>query len=150
MRRRPSLTGWCRTRGRRRSRPTRSRINSSSSPTRRKTDRIVRAAGCPPPGHINRVAMTDLAFPDHEYLTVKELADLLRLKERKIYDLAASGAVPCSRVTGKLLFPAADIREWIESAKSGGAPADATGQSARPPIVLGSHDPLLDWAIRQS
>ena len=24
------------------------------------------------------------------------------------------------------------------------------GAAARPPIVLGSHDPLLDWAIRQS
>lgn len=81
----------------------------------------------------------------HEYLTVKELADLLRLKERKVYDLAASGEVPCSRATGKLLFPAAEIRHWIEAAKSGGR--DAGPRSA---IVLGSHDPLLDWAVRQS
>lgn len=92
--------------------------------------------------------MTDTAFPEHEYLTVKELAGLLRLKERKIYDLAASGEVPCSRATGKLLFPAAEIRAWIEKAQSGGgAPAAA---STRPPILLGSHDPLLDWAVRQS
>ena len=48
--------------------------------------------------------MADLEFPEHEYLTVRELAALLRLKERKIYDLAASGKVPCSRATGKLLF----------------------------------------------
>ncbi|MFX0542956.1 substrate-binding domain-containing protein [Roseovarius sp. S4756] len=94
--------------------------------------------------------MTDTALPDHEYLTVKELAELLRLKERKVYDLAASGAVPCSRATGKLLFPADDIRAWIERAKSGG-PGDALAdRAARPPIMLGSHDPLLDWAIRQS
>lgn len=91
-------------------------------------------------------AMTDLAFPEHEYLTVKELAELLRLKERKIYDLAASGEVPCSRATGKLLFPAAEIRQWIEAKKSGGR----TEARARPQIVLGSHDPLLEWAIRQS
>lgn len=94
--------------------------------------------------------MSDTAHPDHEYLTVRELAELLRLKERKIYDLAASGAVPCSRATGKLLFPAAEIRAWIESAKSGSAAADAAASTERPPIVLGSHDPLLDWAIRQS
>ena len=94
--------------------------------------------------------MEDIAFPDHEYLTVKELADLLRLKERKIYDLASSGTVPCSKATGKLLFPAAEIRAWIEQAKSGGAMASATSSSARPAIILGSHDPLLDWAIRQS
>lgn len=92
--------------------------------------------------------MTDLAFPDHEYLTVKELADLLRLKERKVYDLAASGAVPCSKATGKLLFPAAEVRAWIEQAQSGGV--SGQGHSTRPSIALGSHDPLLDWAIRQS
>lgn len=94
--------------------------------------------------------MTDIAFPDHEYLTVKELAELLRLKERKVYDLAASGAVPCSRATGKLLFPAAEIREWIERAKSGGEETGEHTSAARPAILLGSHDPLLDWAIRQS
>ena len=40
-----------------------------------------------------------------QYLTTKELAELLRLKERKVYDLAAAGEVPCTRATGKLLFP---------------------------------------------
>ena len=94
--------------------------------------------------------MTDTAFPDHEYLTVKELADLLRLKERKVYDLAASGAVPCSRATGKLLFPADEIRAWIERAQSGGTDAPPAEAQRRPPILLGSHDPLLDWAVRQS
>lgn len=94
--------------------------------------------------------MTETAFPDHEFLTVRELADLLRLKERKIYDLAASGAVPCSRATGKLLFPADEIRAWVDRAKSGGDGDTAPGRSSRPPIMLGSHDPLLDWAIRQS
>jgi excisionase family DNA binding protein len=92
--------------------------------------------------------MEETTFPDHEYLTVKELAELLRLKERKIYDLASSGVVPCSKATGKLLFPAAEIRAWIENAKSGGQTGSTS--ATRPPIVLGSHDPLLDWAIRQS
>lgn len=94
--------------------------------------------------------MEDIAFPDHEYLTVKELAELLRLKERKIYDLASSGTVPCSKATGKLLFPAAEIRAWIEQAKSGGVVGPTSSHATRPQIVLGSHDPLLDWAIRQS
>ncbi|WP_137700723.1 helix-turn-helix transcriptional regulator [Marimonas lutisalis] len=94
--------------------------------------------------------MTEIAISDHDYLTVKELAVLLRLKERKIYDLAASGEVPCSRATGKLLFPAAEIREWIERSKSGGKSRQAGRTDARPAILLGSHDPLLDWAVRQS
>ena len=94
--------------------------------------------------------MPDIPVPEHEYLTVKELAELLRLKERKVYDLAASGAVPCSRATGKLLFPAAEIRAWIERAQSGGIATVGAEPQARPPILLGSHDPLLDWAVRQS
>ena len=93
--------------------------------------------------------MSEPSFPDHDYLTVKELAELLRLKERKIYDLAARGEVPCSRATGKLLFPAGEIRAWIEGATSGGVEV-AAPPAPRPPILLGSHDPLLDWALRQS
>ncbi len=94
--------------------------------------------------------MPETTLPDHEFLTVKELAALLRLKERKIYHLAASGAVPCSRATGKLLFPAVEIRRWIEQARSGGQIGAGDAATSRPPIILGSHDPLLDWAVRQS
>ena len=43
--------------------------------------------------------------PSPPYLTVRELAELLRVKERKIYQLVADGEVPCRQVTGKLLFP---------------------------------------------
>lgn len=79
-----------------------------------------------------------------EFLTVRELAELLRIKERKVYDLAASGEVPCTRVTGKLLFPEAAVRAWIAGASSG------AGRKPLPAIFLGSHDPLLEWALRQS
>ena len=82
-----------------------------------------------------------------EFLTVRELAELLRIKERKVYDLAASGEVPVARVTGKLLFPVAEVREWIARGSSGGTAAEP---APRPPILLGSHDPLLDWAVRAS
>jgi excisionase family DNA binding protein len=90
--------------------------------------------------------MTEGAATAPEFLTVKELAALLRLKERKVYDLAASGKVPCTRATGKLLFPAAEVQAWIAGASGGGTPKPA----ARPAVFLGSHDPLLEWALRQS
>ncbi len=77
------------------------------------------------------------------YLTTREVADLLRVKERKVYDLAAAGEIPHRRITGKLLFPAAEISAWIEG--SGTAPAPE-----RPAVLTGSHDPLLDWAVRES
>ena len=82
-----------------------------------------------------------------EFLTTADLAELLHLKERKIYELAASGKVPCSRATGKLLFPRQAIDAWIASHSSG---FDATRTQARPNVVAGSHDPLLEWALRES
>ena len=81
-----------------------------------------------------------------EYLTTKELGDLLRLKERKIYDLAASGKVPCTKVTGKLLFPLDQIEAWLASGQQSAAAAPVN----RRPVFLGSHDPLLEWSLRQS
>jgi putative molybdopterin biosynthesis protein len=81
-----------------------------------------------------------------EYLTTKELAELLRIKERKVYDLAASGSVPCSRATGKLLFPRDAVNEWLENHASNiGNPS-----KPRPLVIIGSHDPLLEWALRES
>ncbi|WP_282118660.1 helix-turn-helix transcriptional regulator [Ruegeria atlantica] len=81
-----------------------------------------------------------------EYLTTKELADLLRIGERKAYDLASSGEVPCVRAMGKLLFPRAEVIAWLNASRSG----PEVAEPPLPPIVAGSHDPLLDWALRES
>ncbi len=80
------------------------------------------------------------------YLTTKELADLLRIGERKAYDLASSGEVPCVRAMGKLLFPRAEVIAWLNASRSG----PQVAEPPLPPIVAGSHDPLLDWALRES
>ncbi len=80
-----------------------------------------------------------LTNPDPLFLTTKEVADLLRVKERKVYDLAAEGAIPHRRLTGKLLFPRAALLAWAD-----GPVAE------RPALLVGSHDPLLDWAVRES
>lgn len=81
-----------------------------------------------------------------DYLTTRELADLLRIGERKVYDLAASGEVPCVRAVGKLLFPRAEISAWLATSRSG----PQVSEPPLPPILAGSHDPLLDWALRES
>jgi putative molybdopterin biosynthesis protein len=86
------------------------------------------------------------AAPD--YLTTREVADLIRLKERKVYDLVATGAIPCVRVTGKLLFPRTLIEAWL--ARHIEYDGNAEALQARPKICAGSHDPLLDWALREA
>jgi putative molybdopterin biosynthesis protein len=82
-----------------------------------------------------------------EFLTTREVAQLLRVKERKIYDLAGDGEIPCRRITGKLLFPRDELEAWLEG---GTEKPGAARQSGLPDVVAGSHDPLLDWAIRES
>ena len=63
----------------------------------------------------------DAAAP--EFLTTREVAALLRVKERKVYDLAAAGAIPCRRVTGKLLFPRTEIEAWLGGGHAAPDPA---------------------------
>ena len=82
-----------------------------------------------------------------DFLTTRELADLLRIKERKVYEMAAADQVPCLRVTGKLLFPRGAIAAWLQRHTSGGA-TETPAQRAQ--VFSGSHDPLLEWALRES
>ena len=80
------------------------------------------------------------------YLTTAEVAAYLRLKERKIYDLVRQGEMPCVRVTGKLLFPRHAIDLWLMNHLEG----DQKTSTPVLPVLAGSHDPLLDWAARES
>ncbi|MEO5813201.1 MAG: helix-turn-helix transcriptional regulator [Rhodanobacter sp.] len=78
-----------------------------------------------------------------DYMTTGEAADYLRVQPRKIYDLIRRRAIPCSRVTGKWLFPRALVDLWVRQGNEyrGTLPAPNT-----PPVIAGSHDPLLEWA----
>jgi putative molybdopterin biosynthesis protein len=81
-----------------------------------------------------------------ELLTTDEAATYLRLSERKLYELVANGAVPCSKVTGRWLFPKAALDRWVLA----GLAQPSALAPPPPPIVGGSHDPLLEWALRES
>jgi excisionase family DNA binding protein len=81
----------------------------------------------------------------HEILTLKEAASLLRLSERALYDLARGRRLPAVQLGGKWLFPRIELMLWLT--RQAEAPE---GRLAPPPILAGSHDPLLDWAVRQS
>jgi putative molybdopterin biosynthesis protein len=76
--------------------------------------------------------------------TLKEAASFLRISERALYDLARARRLPSALIGGKWVFPAEALRRWVSTQ------AEAGGQAAPPPILAGSHDPLLDWAVRQS
>jgi excisionase family DNA binding protein len=78
-------------------------------------------------------------------MDTREVAQYLRLKERRIYDLVRERAIPHVRATGKLLFPRTQVDAWI--AAKGAAPS--VPAKARVPILAGSNDPLLEWDVRE-
>ncbi|WP_245973755.1 helix-turn-helix transcriptional regulator [Bosea caraganae] len=84
---------------------------------------------------------------EHVYLTTEEATAYLRLKERKLYELVAHGAVPCTKVSGKWLFPRAALDRWLEA---GLAHPEGLQSASPPPIVGGSQDSLLEIAVRES
>jgi len=54
--------------------------------------------------------------------------------------------VPCTKVTGRWLFPRATLDRWLAA---GLITSAALARSEAPLIVGGSHDPLLEWALRE-
>lgn len=82
-----------------------------------------------------------------ELFTTAEAAAYLRLKERKIYEMVAEGTVPCTKVTGRWLFPKAELDHWLAASVTR-PPGMVRPEAA--PIIGGSHDPLLEWALRES
>ena len=82
-----------------------------------------------------------------EFLTTSEAADYLRLGERKLYELVTTGAIPCTKVTGKWLFPRHELDLWV---LSGLARPAGMMTAEPPPVVGGSQDELLDWSLRES
>ncbi|MGR9105947.1 MAG: substrate-binding domain-containing protein [Gammaproteobacteria bacterium] len=80
-------------------------------------------------------------------MTVQEVAEYLRIKERKVYDLLAQKRIPCTRVTGKWLFPRFQIDRWLE--QNSEIRHEGIVAKPLPAVLVGSHDLLLEWALRE-
>ena len=76
-----------------------------------------------------------------QYMTTSEVAALIRVKERKIYDLVARGDIPYSKTTGKLLFSKDAVLAWINK--------DSLPVGKTQLTISGSHDPLFETVLRQ-
>ncbi len=53
-----------------------------------------------------------------EILTLKEVAEYLKLTEKTAYRLAAEGKLPGFKVGGSWRFKRTDLNSWIESQKN--------------------------------
>jgi excisionase family DNA binding protein len=53
------------------------------------------------------------------FLTVDELAGVLRCQPEKVYRLAARGELPSYKVEGRRLFNEVEIAHWLETQRDG-------------------------------
>ncbi len=82
-------------------------------------------------------------------MNTKEVAKYLDIHEKQVYLLIKAGKIPCTRVTGKWIFPVKLIDEWIHSSAHDGL------QQARKKInqiegallASGSNDLVLDMLL---
>jgi len=53
-----------------------------------------------------------------EILTIREVAELLKINEKTAYRLTADGKIPGFRVGGSWRFRLSDIDQWIEGQRT--------------------------------
>ena len=78
-----------------------------------------------------------------ELMNTREVARYLGINEKKVYFLAKSGKIPCTRVTGKWSFPKKLIDQWIEESASGLVARKASAEERVFLLAAGSDDPSL-------
>lgn len=83
-------------------------------------------------------------------MNTKEVAEYLGINEKQVYALIKAGRIPCTRATGKWVFPKHLIDEWINTSAMGSV--KSSGRRERNPahiLAAGSNDPVLDLLISQ-
>lgn len=86
------------------------------------------------------------------FLTTREVAAHLHVNDKQVYQLIRRGGVPCTRVTGKWLFPLSLVEEWVKRSareRSATRPSSVTERFGLDQglLMAGSNDPLLDSAL---
>lgn len=77
-----------------------------------------------------------------ELLNTKQVAGYLGINEKKVYYLAKAGKLPCTRITGKWVFPKKLVDEWIEENSRGVVRSNREEQRDFL-LAAGSDDPSL-------
>ena len=81
-------------------------------------------------------------------LTTREVAAYLHINEKQVYRLIQNGDIPCTRVTGKWLFPQSLVEDWVkDSARQHTTPQPHPTERVdldHGLLIAGSNDLLLD------
>ncbi|MFQ6044002.1 MAG: substrate-binding domain-containing protein [Candidatus Poribacteria bacterium] len=73
-------------------------------------------------------------------MTTKEVAEYLNLNEKKVYALIKEGEIPCTKITGKWIFPKNLLDKWIED----NVQSTKVLEGIENITIIGSHDLSID------
>lgn len=79
-------------------------------------------------------------------MNTKEVAEYLGIHEKQVYALIKAKRIPCTRATGKWLFPKHLIDSWIDREARGNTEGSDDSAISQRDVLLsaGSNDPILD------
>lgn len=87
-----------------------------------------------------------------EMMNTKEVAEYLDIHEKQVYLLIKENKIPCTKITGKWLFPKQLIDEWIirHSTEQIKFIANKVKQAGEGILAAGSNDPVLDILLNET
>jgi len=82
-----------------------------------------------------------------EMMNTKEVSEYLGIHEKQVYALIKAGKIPCTRVTGKWLFPVDIIDRWIAESAEKSYRGESASKTTDQLLASGSNDPVLDTLL---
>lgn len=84
-----------------------------------------------------------------EIMTVQEVADLLRVSERTVYDWATNGQIPCGKLGTAWRFKRSEIERWIDRNLAETKSAEASSIISLRDVLAPEHVVRLDTASKR-
>lgn len=81
------------------------------------------------------------------YLTTKEVAQLLQINEKGVYALVSEKGLPATKVTGKWLFPLHFVEEWLDLSITNVPSVGVSSLDSGRLLIAGSDDLLFQRVI---
>jgi putative molybdopterin biosynthesis protein len=82
---------------------------------------------------------------EKEFISAREVSRLLDINEKKVYTLAQEGKIPGTKITGKWLFPKAELKQFLRRKATNTLKKFSTEFALAKNILLvaGSDDPIM-------
>lgn len=89
-----------------------------------------------------------MPLPEHELLTLEEVASYLRVSERTVYDWANKGEIPCGKLGTTWRFKRSEIQDWVDRRLTTDRRPAAPGLAALREVLTPDRVLLLDCAAK--